>query len=275
VQANAQVVPNPSARAENLKHLDTRHGYNTPMPNRIYSGPISGALGELQQRIVTCRACPRLVEHRERIAQEKRTRYADWDYWGAAVPSHGDPNARLLLIGLAPASHGANRTGRMFTGDPTADFLIAALHRAGFSSQPTSQHLDDGLQLIDTYNLAVVRCAPPQDKSTPAEQRTCREFLIEETSLLPRVETALALGRVAFDNYLRALSQRTGTKLRHSFAHGQRYDLGPGLPTLFACYHPSPRNTNTGRLTAQSLDDVLASVREWLDCSESSSAPLN
>jgi uracil-DNA glycosylase family 4 len=232
---------------------------------RQYDGPLSGALGALQRRVVACRACPRLVEHRELKAREKRPRYADWDYWGAPVPSHGDPQGRLLLVGLAPASHGANRTGRMFTGDPTADFLTTALHRAGLATQAASQHRGDGLELIDAYEVAVVRCAPPQDKPTAQEQRTCRSFLAEEMGLLLRIEAALAFGHIAFDNYLRALSERSGKPIRAVFRHGAHYDLGPGLPSLFACYHPSPRNTNTGRLTREALNDVLQDVRHWLD----------
>ena len=232
---------------------------------RRYQGPLTGRLGALQRRVVACRACPRLVEHRERIAQEKRARYADWEYWGAPVPSHGDPRGRLLLVGLAPASHGANRTGRLFTGDRTADFLALALYRAGFASQPTSQHRSDGLTLLDSYQVAVVRCAPPQDRPTPAEQRSCRAFLVEEMGLLPDVRAVLAFGHVAFSNFLRALSERLGRPVRLKFQHGGRYDLGVGLPVLFASYHPSPRNTNTGRLTAASLDAVFTDVRRELD----------
>ena len=236
------------------------------MISRAYPGPLDGALGDVQRRIVACRKCPRLVEYRERKATiERRASFRDWDYWGAAVPSHGDPDARLLLVGLAPASHGANRTGRMFTGDPTADFLAAALYRAGFASQPTSEHVDDGLLLRDAFEIAVVRCAPPGDKSTMAEQHACRPYLHQEINLLPNLKAALAFGRVAFDNYLRAVSEMTGTRVRQPFSHGGSYDMGPGQPTLFASYHPSPRNTNTGRLTAESLDAVLAQVRRFLD----------
>jgi uracil-DNA glycosylase family 4 len=235
------------------------------MINREYDGPLEGPLGDLQRRIVGCRLCPRLVEFRERKATtERRKSFRDWDYWGAAVPSHGDPAARLLLVGLAPASHGANRTGRMFTGDPTADFLALALHRAGFASQATSLSRDDGLVLHDAFEIAVVRCAPPDDKSTTLEQHTCRPYLHEELDLLPNLRVALAFGRVAFDNFLRAIRERTGERIRHEFAHGGRYELGPGLPTLFASYHPSPRNTNTGRLTADALDAVLSDVSAFL-----------
>ena len=234
-------------------------------PKRTYDGPLEGPAAELQRRVVACRACPRLVENRERIAAEKRASYRDWDYWGAPVPSHGDVNASVLLIGLAPAAHGANRTGRMFTGDATADFLAKALHRAGFASQPTSLHVDDGLRLIGAYETAVVRCVPPQDRSTAEEQRTCRAFLVEEIGLLPHVRAVLAFGRVAFDNYLKAVSDRTGERVRAVFGHGVHHDLGPGLPALFASYHPSPRNTNTGRLKAAGLDAVLAEVRRFVD----------
>ena len=154
------------------------------MISRTYPGPLDGALGDVQRRIVACRKCPRLVEYRERKATiERRASFRDWDYWGAAVPSHGDPAARLLLVGLAPASHGANRTGRMFTGDPTAEFLAAALYRAGFASQPISEHVDDGLLLRDAFEIAVVRCAPPNDKSTMAEQHACRPYLHQEIHL--------------------------------------------------------------------------------------------
>ncbi len=241
---------------------------------RTYVGPLDGAIGALQRRIVVCRACPRLVEHRERIAREKRAAYREWEYWGAPVPSHGDPEGSVLFVGLAPASHGANRTGRMFTGDATADFLTMAMHRAGFASQPTSQHLTDGLHLIDAYETAVVRCVPPQDKSTAQEQRTCRAYLVEELGLLPNARAVLVFGRVAFDSYLRAASERAGVRLRAAFGHGVRYDLGEGLPTLFASYHPSPRNTNTGRLTAAALDAVLADVWRFVAASEPDASGL-
>ena len=236
-----------------------------PVGDHRYDGGLTGALGELQRRIVACRACSRLVEHRERVAQERRPKYSDWTYWGAPVPSHGDPQGRLLLVGLAPAAHGANRTGRLFTGDSTANFLAGALHRAGFATRPTSEHREDGQELVDAYEVAVVRCAPPQDKPSTQEQHDCRAFLREELGLLPHIRAVLAFGRIAFDNYLRAQSERLGRPLRPPFKHGARYDLGDALPVLFVSYHPSPRNTNTGRLTAESLDRVLADVRHWLD----------
>lgn len=232
---------------------------------RAYDGPLPGALAALQRRIVACRMCPRLVEHRERRAAEPPARFRGWDYWGAPVPSNGDQRAGLLIVGLAPAANGANRTGRMFTGDATADFLTAALHRAGFASQPTSTHRHDGLRLTGAYMTAVARCAPPQDKPSPVELRACRPYLVEEMASLPSVRAVLALGRIAFDGYLRALRDTSATPVRAAFAHGARHDLGAGLPVLFGCYHPSPRNTNTGRLTAPALDAVLAGVRRFLD----------
>lgn len=235
------------------------------MIKRYYDGPLVGPMRELQKRIVACRNCWRLVEYRERKAtNERRASFKEWDYWGAAVPSHGDPKARLLLIGLAPASHGANRTGRLFTGDPTADFLTKSLHRAGFASQPNSFRRDDGLVLQDAFEVAVVRCAPPNDKPTPQEQRTCRPYLQQEIDLLPNIKVALVFGRVAFENFIRAMRERTGSSLRYEFKHGAIYDLGKGFPALFASYHPSPRNTNTGRLTVEQLDAVLDSVNAFL-----------
>lgn len=235
------------------------------MIDREYDGPLTGPMGDLQRRVVACRECTRLVEFRElKATTERRASFREWDYWGAAVPSHGDPHARLLLVGLAPASHGANRTGRMFTGDPTADFLAKALHRSGFASQPTSINRGDGLVLHDAFETAVVRCAPPNDKSTLQEQHACRPFLHEEIDLLPNLRAALAFGRVAFDNFLRAMREHTELKLRHDFKHGGRYHLDDGLPELFATYHPSPRNVNTGRLNASQLDAVFDSVRAFL-----------
>ena len=226
----------------------------------------SAALGSLAERIVGCVACPRLVDHRRTVSRLKRPRYADWEYWGRPVPGFGDPDARLCIIGLAPASHGGNRTGRVFTGDRTSDLLMAAMHDAGFANQPTSQHRDDGLQLHGAYITAAARCAPPHDRPTAEELTACRPFLAQELRLLPRLRAVLVLGRVGFDAYLRVLTE-AGTRpgKRPAFAHGARYDMGEGEPTLFASYHPSPRNTNTGRLTAEGLSAVFASVREHLD----------
>lgn len=224
----------------------------------------SRQLMQLQKEIISCQSCPRLVNYREEVASKKRTRYKNWDYWGAPVPSNGDAEGRLLIIGLAPASHGANRTGRLFTGDLTADFLVEALFKAGFSSKPISRFRGDGTTLIDAYQLAVVRCCPPGDKPTTQEQNQCRGFLVRELSLLRQIRVVLVFGRIAFENYRRALSQLTGKRFSHVFKHGAEYDLGGDLPTLFVSYHPSPRNTNTGRLTKASLDSILAKVRHHI-----------
>ena len=203
------------------------------MIRRAYDGPLTGALGSLQGEIAGCRACPRLVEHRERKAlRERRRSFAEWEYWGAGVPGHGDPRARLLIVGLAPAAHGANRTGRMFTGDPTAAFLARALHRAGFANQPTSLHRGDGLTLTGAYETAAARCAPPGDRPTREELAACRRFLRAELRLLTEVRAVLALGRVAFDQLLRALSENAGRRVRAAFAHGAVHRLGEGLPVV-------------------------------------------
>lgn len=221
-------------------------------------------LAELNKRVVACRLCPRLVAHRERAAAERPARYRDWDYWGRPLTGFGDPHGRLLIVGLAPAAHGGNRTGRMFTGDGSAHFLVAALHRAGFASQPTSYHRHDGLRLLDCYMTAVVRCPPPQNRPAPQELTNCRQYLLAEIGLLPHIQAVLALGQVAFRGYLAALRQMGCRPPGLAFRHGAEYHLGPGLPRLFCSYHPSRQNTQTGRLTAAMLDRVLESVARFL-----------
>ncbi|GIV78134.1 MAG: uracil-DNA glycosylase [Litorilinea sp.] len=227
-------------------------------------------LEQLKQQVIACRRCPRLVAWREEIAQTKRRAYRDWTYWGRPVPGFGDPRARLLLVGLAPGAHGANRTGRMFTGDGSGDFLYAALHRAGFASQPTSRSRDDGLQLWDCYITAVARCAPPQNRPTAAEIANCRPFLQQEIALLRRVQVVVALGQVAFNGYLRALQEMGQPLPRLTFRHGAHYPLAelaqrPGLPHLLAAYHPSRQNTQTGRLTAAMYDELFRQVKRLLN----------
>jgi len=200
--------------------------------------------------VVACRRCPRLVAHRERVAQEKVRRYRDDEYWGKPIPGFGDPNARLLIVGLAPAAHGGNRTGRMFTGDRSGDFLYRALHRAGFANQPWSRRRDDGLALYDCYITAAVRCAPPGNKPIPNELATCRPYLVEEIRLLRHVRVIVALGRIAFDAFLKAWVD-VGRPLpipRPAFGHGAMVKLPEGV-WLLASYHPSQQNTQTGRLT--------------------------
>jgi len=216
------------------------------------------------QEVVACRRCPRLVEWRERVAREKRKAFRDWDYWGRPLTGFGDPSAGLLILGLAPAAHGGNRTGRMFTGDGSADTLIAALHQAGFASQPTSVHREDGLQLQRAFMTAVARCAPPGNRPTPQELVACRPFLERELQLLERIRVVLALGQVAFQGYLQLLRQR-GIGVRGlAFGHGVVHRFPAPLPWLVASYHPSRQNTQTGRLTPQMMSEVLDRVRELL-----------
>jgi len=215
---------------------------------------------------VKCRRCPRLVAWREKVAKEKKHEFRDWDYWGKPVPSFGDANARLLIVGLAPAAHGANRTGRMFTGDSSGRWLFRALHRAGFANQPSWEKRDDGLKLIDCYITATARCAPPDNKPLPQEIENCSEYLDAELRLLKNLRVIVALGKIAFDNSLRALG-RNGLKLPSplpKFAHGAIHSLSSGL-TLIASYHPSRQNTNTGKLTEKMFDEVWKEARE--ECS--------
>ncbi|MBZ5528636.1 MAG: uracil-DNA glycosylase [Acidobacteriia bacterium] len=226
----------------------------------------------LAEEIAECRKCARLVEYRERVAREKRRAYREWEYWGRPVPGFGDARARLLILGLAPGAHGANRTGRMFTGDRSGDFLYAALHRAGFASQPTSLHREDGLRLKDAYIAATIRCAPPQNKPLPGEIAACRGYLERELELL-QPQAILALGRIAWDGYLTLLQQHGEIKKRGEFpfSHGAETELPGGLPRLFAVYHPSQQNTQTGRLTAAMYARVLRRVRQFL--AEEADAP--
>jgi uracil-DNA glycosylase family 4 len=208
------------------------------------------ALTVLNREVIACRLCPRLVAYREQIAHEKRRAYRDHDYWGKPVPGFGDPQARVLILGLAPGAHGSNRTGRPFTGDASGNFMYPVLHEAGFASQPTATHRNDGLTLTNAYITAAVRCAPPQNKPTPAEAGNCAPFLDREIAALPRLKIVLALGRIGFEAYLNHLKRKgliTGKK-DFPFAHGAEY-LMPDGRTLVASYHPSNQNTQTGTLT--------------------------
>jgi uracil-DNA glycosylase family 4 len=221
----------------------------------------------VREAIVACDRCPRLRTYCARIALEKRRAFRDDIYWGRPVPGFGDPRARLLLIGLAPAAHGANRTGRVFTGDGiggSGDFLMSALHRAGFSNLPTSHHPQDGLALKDAFIAAAVRCAPPANKPTPEEIANCLPHLDAEISALPRVRVVVALGRIGFDAYLQLLKHRGFVvKPKPEFGHARAHPL-PNGQTLIGCYHPSRQNTNTGKLTAKMMDDVFLLARRRL-----------
>jgi uracil-DNA glycosylase family 4 len=222
------------------------------------------SLPRLAAEVVACRACPRLVEWREQVARDKRAAFSEQTYWGRPVPGFGDPAARVLLCGLAPAAHGANRTGRVFTGDRSGDFLFAALYRAGFANQPTSTSADDGLRLADCYITACVRCCPPQNQPAPDERRRCLPFLARELQLLPNVGCLVALGAFAWAGLLSALAQ-AGVRLRPRprFAHAGECRLGERV--LLGCYHPSQQNTFTGKLTAAMLDAILLRARALAD----------
>jgi uracil-DNA glycosylase family 4 len=226
----------------------------------------SHALEQLRQDITTCRSCSRLVAWREHVARHKVRRFQTETYWGRPVPGFGDPQARLLIIGLAPAAHGGNRTGRIFTGDRSGDWLFRALHRAGFANQPTSIHREDGLQLTDSYLCAAVRCAPPDNRPLPEEADTCLPFLVREMGLLPQVRVIVALGQFAFEQTLKALRQQGKLlpKPKPRFAHDARYELESGI-TLLGSYHPSQQNTLTGRLTEPMLDAIFTTARHILD----------
>ncbi len=218
----------------------------------------------LNREIVACEKCPRLVQYRERIAREKRRAYREWNYWGKPVSGFGDPNARVVLIGLAPGAHGSNRTGRMFTGDASGEFLYAALHRAGLANQPTAQHADDGLQLHDVFITAICRCAPPDNRPSLQEQANCLPYLARELELLKRAQVIVALGRIALEGYVRLLREQGQPAPRVKFAHGAIYVLGNPHSTLICAYHPSQQNTQTGRLTAAMMDEVLRRARQRL-----------
>jgi uracil-DNA glycosylase family 4 len=220
----------------------------------------------LEREIVACRRCPRLVAWREVVAQKRRRAYADWQYWGRPVPGFGDHRASLLVLGLAPGAHGSNRTGRMFTGDASGDFLYPALHRAGFASQPTSSHLGDGLELRRLFITALCRCAPPKNKPAPREIENCRPYLLREIALLDDIQGIVALGRVAFDQVLKIYGVRPNPGPR--FTHNGFCSLGDGKPWLLASYHPSRQNTQTGRLTTSMFDQVWQRARELLSDSD-------
>jgi uracil-DNA glycosylase len=219
----------------------------------------------LNEGIISCRKCPRLVRYRKKVAREKRRAFRKWEYWGKPVPGFGDPRAGLLILGLAPAAHGANRTGRMFTGDRSGDFLYKALYRAGFASQPGSTCRGDGLALKNAYITAALLCAPPANKPLPSEICNCRPYLERELELL-RPRAVLALGRIAFDAYLKLLLERGDilSRAEFKFGHGTSYRLPGNLPHLFAAYHPSQQNTFTGKLTEAMLLRLLRQIRRFL-----------
>ncbi|HXH22388.1 MAG TPA: uracil-DNA glycosylase [Dehalococcoidia bacterium] len=222
--------------------------------------PEGDSLERVTAEVIECRRCPRLVAWREQVAREKRAAFRDWEYWGRPLPGFGDPAARLLVVGLAPAAHGGNRTGRIFTGDRSGDWLFAAMYRAGFANQAVSVSRDDGLRLIDAYVAAVVRCAPPANRPLPEERDNCLPYLEREVRLLTRLRVVVCLGSFAYDGAARAL----GMTSRPRFGHGVEATLSDGR-VVICSYHPSQQNTFTGRLTEEMLDRVFLRARALLD----------
>jgi uracil-DNA glycosylase family 4 len=220
------------------------------------------SLARLAEEVARCRKCPRLVEWRERAAAEPPRRYAGEEYWARPVPGFGDPGARVLVVGLAPAAHGGNRTGRIFTGDRSGDWLFASLYRTGFANQPTSVHRHDGLRLRGLYIAAVNRCCPPGNRPTPVERDTCLPYLVRELGLLDRLRVMVALGSFAWDGAIRAVAARgaSAPRPRPRFGHGAEAEVGPYR--LLGCYHPSQQNTFTGVLTEGMMDSVFSRARE-------------
>lgn len=227
---------------------------------------VENRLRVLDREVISCELCPRLRAYCREVARVKRRAFLDWDYWGRPVPGFGDPHAHLLVIGLAPAAHGGNRTGRIFTGDRSGDWLYRALYQTGFASQAESIRRDDGLTLIGAYITASVRCAPPDNKPTPDEIRNCRRYLERELDILRDVRVVVALGRIAFDVYLSILKDRGVIRSRAAFAfgHDREHRTADGYPLLISSYHPSQQNTSTGKLTEKMLCDVFARARRHL-----------
>jgi uracil-DNA glycosylase family 4 len=227
---------------------------------------MKGRLVDLERQVIACTRCPRLVEYRERIAREKRRAFRDEEYWGRPVPAFGDPDARILVIGLAPAAHGANRTGRMFTGDRSGDFLYRTLYSVGLASQPESVRANDGLKLTNVFITAAARCAPPDNKPTLVEIQNCRPYLALELELLRRVRVVVALGRIAFDDYLTLLRIRGHIARRSdfTFAHNRLHEFGSVMPKLISSYHPSQQNTSTGKLTFEMFQAVFLQAKSLL-----------
>ena len=223
-------------------------------------------LRDLNREVESCTRCPRLVEYRQKIAREKRRAYREWEYWGKPVPGFGDPNARVLIMGLAPGAHGSNRTGRPFTGDASGNFMYPVLYETGFASQPTATDRNDGLVLTDLFITAAVRCAPPDNKPLPSELVNCAEYMDRELKGLKKVKVIVALGKIGFDAYLNALKRRGLLPSRKElvFRHGAEYKMPDGC-TLLASYHPSNQNTQTGKLTRAMFVEIFKAAQRLAD----------
>ena len=223
-----------------------------------------GPLSTLYKDLVRCNACPRIVDFRTRVAKEKRKQYQEWTYWGKPIPGYGDVSAKLLILGLAPAAHGGNRTGRVFTGDKSADFLIKCLNQLNITNQPYSDSLADGLIMNNAFMTPVLKCVPPFDKPTAAELKQCSDYFSEEMNTLSNVKVVLALGKIGFDGYLRYIKQNFDIILKdYPFGHDKKYNL-PNGKILWGCYHPSPRNVNTGRLDEKMMIDLLKKIKGYI-----------
>ena len=218
---------------------------------------------QLKRKIIDCRKCDRLVQFREKIALEKRKAYSNWEYWGKPVPGFGSENAKIMVLGLAPAAHGGNRTGRVFTGDRSAEFLFRCLHHVGLSNQASSEYRNDGLEL-DGFITTAVKCVPPGDKPTPKEKENCEVFLNKEFEMLKNIKVVLGLGKIGFDSYLKYVRKKYPIKMKdYKFGHGVRYEM-PNKLILFGAFHPSPRNVNTGRLNFEMMVEFLKKIKSEL-----------
>jgi uracil-DNA glycosylase family 4 len=234
---------------------------SNPRNSGVPSLSSASLLLKVRNDVVDCRRCPRLVEYREEVARKKRKEFLNWEYWGRPIPGFGDPNASLLIVGLAPAAHGGNRTGRVFTGDRSGDFLYKALYKTGLANQPRSRSIDDGLVLKGAYVTAAVKCAPPDNKPTTDETSNCANYLATEIDSLKDLRTILCLGQFAFNAVIRIIQNKYNLKtLSAGFAHARVLRLGEGIPVVVCSYHPSPRNTQTGKLTEKMFFSVLRKI---------------
>ena len=222
-------------------------------------------MASLYRKVVSCEACPRIVDFRTKVASQKRKQFKDWTYWGKPIPGYGDSNAELLLVGLAPAAHGGNRTSRVFTGDKSADFLVRCLYLEGIANQPNSDSLDDGLVLKNAFMTPILKCVPPHDKPTAKELHNCADFFSAEMEILKQVKVILALGKIGFDGCLKYFRRDFNLKLKdYPFGHNKKYVL-PNGKILWGSYHPSPRNVNTGRINVEMMTSLLKNVKHVLN----------